>query len=176
MPFSGVLYAGLMYTEDGFKVVEFNCRFGDPELQPIAMLLQEDIIPILKDVADGISIEPYKNKLLCNPNLSAACVVMASHGYPGKVAKGAKIHFDFDKIKKVKDITKIFHAGTAWSKNIGLNTNGGRVLGVTGMSNTGVEEAAHLAYSTAKNINWDDSNNNPPHMRTDIGKNVPTSV
>ncbi|MBS0264335.1 MAG: phosphoribosylamine--glycine ligase [Planctomycetes bacterium] len=147
-PFKGVLYAGLMITNQGPKVLEFNTRFGDPEAQPLLIRLKSDLAKLLVAIADG--------KLDQVPPLEwdprpAVCVVMASAGYPGEYQKGAPIRGleEADKIPGVK----VFHAGTEL-KNGQAVTNGGRVLGVTAIGDN-IVEAKLRAYQAVKCIRWD---------------------
>ncbi|MCA9050664.1 MAG: phosphoribosylamine--glycine ligase, partial [Planctomycetaceae bacterium] len=124
-PFSGVLYAGLMLTEQGPKVLEYNVRFGDPEAQPVLMRLKTDLAQVLSLAASGRLAE--LEGLEWDPR-PAVCVVMASDGYPGKYPKGKPIR-GLEDAAEIPD-TKVFHAGTT-PKNSDVVTDGGRVLGVT---------------------------------------------
>jgi len=148
-PFKGVLYAGLMMTKQGPKVLEYNVRFGDPECQPLLMRLKTDLVDIFEATIDGKldQLDP-----LAWDTRSAVCVVMASKGYPGEYEKGFVIH-GLDEAAKVPN-TKVFHAGTTVNEAGEIITNGGRVLGVTGLGDT-VAEAKSAAYSAAKYICWD---------------------
>jgi len=144
-PFSGVLYVGLMLTKDGPKVLEFNCRFGDPECQPIMCLIDEDILPLLLGCANGnLRKEPVSIK-----NGAACCVVMASGGYPGNVVKGFKI----DGLDNHKDDVVVFQAGTKRVHDH-IVSDGGRVLGVTALSRD-IKEARNLAYSHIETIKFE---------------------
>ena len=154
-PFHGCLYAGVILTDDGPKVLEFNARFGDPETQPLMMRLQTDIIPVLQAIIDG---KLNKVKLRWDPR-PAVCVVMASEGYPGSYEKGKQIT-GIEDAEALGDVT-VFHAGTAMHKGK-LVTNGGRVLGVTALGDS-VEAAAALAYQAAEKIHFDGA-----QYRTDI--------
>jgi len=145
--FKGVLYAGLMLTPQGPKVLEFNVRLGDPETQPVLMRLKSDLYAILSAAADG------KMKEL--PDLewderTAVCVVMASEGYPGPISKGHPIR-GIDEADQL-EATKVFHAGTAIEDGAVINT-GGRVLGVTALG-ADVSEAKRKAYEAVKHIRW----------------------
>jgi phosphoribosylamine--glycine ligase len=122
-PYKGILYPGLILTKDGPKVLEFNCRFGDPETQPVLSLLRSDIM----DLFEAIQKKIRRLKLKWQKG-AAVCVVLASKGYPGEYEKGKEIK-GLEKLKEKKDIFT-FHAGT---KNINgkILTNGGRVLGIT---------------------------------------------
>jgi len=155
-PYKGVLYAGLMLTDDGPKVIEFNCRFGDPETQVILPLIQSDLLDMMMTTIDG-TLQNYALKML---NKSAVCVIMASEGYPGSYEKGKEITgLDQD----FGENTLIFHAGTR-RKNGKLITNGGRVLGVTHLASS-LKEAMEGAYNVVKSIHFEDA-----YYRKDIGK------
>ncbi|HJT36255.1 MAG TPA: phosphoribosylamine--glycine ligase [Pirellulales bacterium] len=147
-PFRGVLYAGLMLTNQGPKVLEYNVRFGDPECQPLLMRLKSDLLDLLEATVDGRldSIEP----LVWDPR-PAVCVVMASEGYPGKYQTGRPIR-GLEQAAKVPDV-KVFHAGTATAAGQVI-TNGGRVLGVTALGSN-VAAAKLQAYTAVKAIRWD---------------------
>lgn len=155
-PYKGILYAGLMITDDGPKVLEFNCRFGDPECQPILMRLESDIVPLLLACADG----NLKDVTAQWSNRSTVCVVMASGGYPGSYEKGKEIH-GLKEAGSVENVT-IFHAGTTPDNGRAL-TSGGRVLGVTASGAT-VAEAINTAYLAVSKISWDNA-----VYRKDIG-------
>ncbi len=146
-PFRGVLYAGLMFTNQGPKVLEFNVRFGDPECQPLLMRLKTDLFDVLEAAADG-RLEEI-GPLQWNPH-PAVCVVMASGGYPGKYEVGKPIR-GLEEAAKLPGV-KVFHAGTA---TVGGNivTNGGRVLGVTATGPT-ISAAKLQAYTAVKAIRW----------------------
>lgn len=154
--FKGCLFFGLMLTSDGPKVIEYNCRFGDPETQVVLPLLKTDLFEIFKAVneekLDKIKIEFIKK--------SAVCIILASGGYPEKYEKGKEIHFN--NMNKSKDIF-IFHAGTKKLDNK-IITNGGRVIGLTSIRDT-LQDALNTAYSNIKNISFENS-----YMRDDIGK------
>jgi len=155
-PYRGVLYAGLMVTDDGPKVLEFNCRFGDPEMQPLAMRLKSDIVPILLAITEQrleeCEIQWHEG--------AACCVVMASGGYPGKYEKGKPIT-GLDEAARLEHVV-VFHAGTQLEGGQVL-TNGGRVLGVTARGST-IVEAQKRAYEAVEKIHFDGA-----HYRTDIG-------
>lgn len=155
-PFSGVLYAGLMLTENGPKVIEYNVRFGDPEAQAVLMRLNSDLAQILSLAASGRLAECEGLDWDERP---AVCVVMASEGYPGSYGKGRAIEgiYDADSLKD----TKVFHAGTT-SKEMQVVNSGGRVLGVTALGDT-ILEAKEAAYRAVGKISWDGGWN-----RTDI--------
>lgn len=152
-PFKGVLYFGLMMTPNGVKVIEYNCRFGDPETQVVLPRLKTDLVEIMEAVIDErldeIEIEWEDN--------AAVCVVMASGGYPVEYKKGYEI-FGLD---NVGDLT-VFHAGTAL-KDGKIVTNGGRVLGVTAVGKD-LDEAIKNAYKGVGKISFKDE-----FHRSDIG-------
>ncbi|HWB09998.1 MAG TPA: phosphoribosylamine--glycine ligase [Pirellulales bacterium] len=147
-PFRGVLYAGLMITNQGIKVLEYNVRFGDPECQPLLMRLKSDIVELFEATIDGRldSIEPPQ----WDPR-PAVCVVMASEGYPGKYQTGKPIR-GLEEAARVPDV-KVFHAGTASAAGQ-VVTNGGRVLGVTALGST-IAAAKLQAYTAVKAIRWE---------------------
>jgi phosphoribosylamine--glycine ligase len=147
-PFRGVLYAGLMLTNQGPKVLEYNVRFGDPECQPILMRLKSDLVEVFEATIDGRldRLEPLE----WDPR-PAVCVVMASEGYPGKYQTGRPIR-GLEEAAKVPEV-KVFHAGTATASGQ-VVTNGGRVLGVTALGNT-ISAAKLQAYTAVKAIRWD---------------------
>jgi phosphoribosylamine--glycine ligase len=147
--FRGVLYAGLMLTKQGPKVLEYNARFGDPECQPLLMRLKTDLLDIIESTVDGKldQLDPLKWD-----HRTAVCVVMASKGYPGNYEKGFPIR-GLAEAAQVPN-TKIFHAGTAIREDGTIISNGGRVLSVTGLGNS-VSEAKLAAYTAVKCIRWD---------------------
>ncbi len=155
-PFSGVLYAGIMLTASGPKVLEYNVRFGDPEAQPVLMRLRTDLAHILMLAATGRLSE--LESLNWDPR-PAVCVVMASEGYPGDYEKGHPITgiADADALPDVK----VFHAGTTM-KNGEVVTSGGRALGVTALGDT-IAAAKQNAYAAVSRIKWQGS-----WCRTDI--------
>lgn len=144
-PFKGVLYAGLMITNQGPKVVEFNCRFGDPETQAILPLLEDDLLDLMLAVCDG---QLGRQRVSWSPE-AAVCVVMASGGYPGPYQRGAVIH-GLDQFPKENVI--LFHAGTRREGSQVL-TDGGRVLGVTGLG-ADVDKAVNRAYQAVDSISF----------------------
>ena len=154
--YKGCLYAGLMITDQGPKVVEFNCRFGDPEAQVVLPLMGGDPIEILLRAATG----RIGNLRLEKQSLAAACVVLASGGYPGSYEKGYVI----TGLKAAGEVpgTLVFHAGTK-SDGGNILTAGGRVLGVTAINAT-LPEAIDHAYQAADLIEFDGK-----HLRRDIG-------
>jgi phosphoribosylamine--glycine ligase len=155
-PYKGMLYAGLMIKGDQFSVLEFNCRFGDPECQPLLMRLHTDLVDILNACIDGTL---DKVELVIDPR-PTVCVVMASGGYPGKYTVG-RVITGLQKAAKI-DGVEIFHAGTA-EKARKIVTNGGRVLGVTAIGET-IQEAIDRAYLAVKEIDWQGC-----YYRHDIG-------
>jgi phosphoribosylamine--glycine ligase len=148
-PFKGILYAGLMMTKQGPKVLEYNVRFGDPECQPLLMRLKTDLVDIFEATIDGTLDQMAPLDWDSRP---AVCVVMASKGYPGDYEKGFAIQ-GLNEAAKVPD-TKVFHAGTALNESGAIVNNGGRVLGVTGLGAT-VAEAKQAAYTAVECIRWD---------------------
>jgi phosphoribosylamine--glycine ligase len=147
-PYKGVLYAGLMITGGGPRVLEFNVRFGDPETQPILMRLKSDLLEVLLAVCDGTLDEIT---LRWNPQ-PAVCVVMASGGYPGDYQKGKKIT-GLEEAGRLDDV-QVFHAGTK-QQDGDIVTSGGRVLGVTALGKT-IGEAKARAYEAVERIKFDD--------------------
>ena len=153
--FKGVLYFGLMKTADGVKVIEYNCRFGDPETQVVLPRLKSDLCEIFNAVIDQRldEIDIEWNDDAC------VCVVMASGGYPKNYEKGYKI----DGIKQAESLgALVFHAGTKRSDN-DILTNGGRVLGVTALGDN-LEDAIQKAYKYVDLVNFENA-----HFRKDIG-------
>ncbi len=146
-PYKGVLFAGLMIGQQGPKVIEFNCRFGDPECQPIMARLKSDALDMLLAAAEG---RLDKIKLSFDPR-PALTVVMAANGYPGHYAKGSVIG-GADAAAKVPDAI-VFHAGTARDEEGRLIATGGRVLGVTALGDT-VADAQKKAYAAVDKIEW----------------------
>ena len=146
-PYQGCLYAGLMITEEGPKVVEFNARFGDPETQVILPLLKGDLVKIMQACVDGT----LDTAAVDWEDGAAVCVVMASGGYPKSYKKGYAI----DGLKKAESLgTFVFHAGTA-KKDGKVVTSGGRVLGVTARGG-GIKEATEKAYKGVEAIRFTD--------------------
>ncbi|MFO0868231.1 MAG: phosphoribosylamine--glycine ligase [Pirellulales bacterium] len=147
-PFRGVLYAGLMMTLQGPKVLEYNVRFGDPECQPLLLRLQSDLLDVLEATVDGRLDEIAP--LVWDPR-PAVCVVMASAGYPGPYENGHVIR-GLDEAAQVPDV-KVFHAGTQRNEQGESVTQGGRVLGVTALG-TSIANAKLQAYTAVKCIRW----------------------
>ncbi len=143
--YQGFLYAGMIMTAEGPKVLEFNVRFGDPECQPAMMMLKSDLYPILSSALEG-KLDHVKMEF--NPGASC-CVVLASQGYPKNYKKGLVIS-GLDDAEKVSGV-KVFHAGTKLEKDQIL-TAGGRVLGVTAYSPNGIADAQKLAYESVSKI------------------------
>ena len=151
--FRGCLYFGLMITPDGPKVIEYNCRFGDPETQVVLPLLESDLFTVMRATADGTLAETevkFADK-------SACCVVMASDGYPLSYKKGFEITTDADLEAEV------FVAG-AKLEDGKLLTNGGRVLGVVATAET-LEEAVKKSYANVEKVHFENA-----YYRRDIGK------
>jgi phosphoribosylamine--glycine ligase len=146
-PYKGVLYAGLMITAGGPRVLEFNVRFGDPETQPILMRLKSDLLQVMLAVCDG-TLDQVSLEWDPRPTV---CVVMASGGYPGSYEKDKKITGLKD-AEQLDDVV-VFHAGTA-AKNGALVTAGGRVLGVTAIGQT-IADAKTRAYQAVDKIKFD---------------------
>jgi phosphoribosylamine--glycine ligase len=154
--FKGVLYAGLMIHDGEAKVLEFNARFGDPETQPIMARLDTDLVDIIEAILNGTLA---KVDIKWKPD-SAVCVVMASGGYPGSYDKG-KVIGGLEKAAKLDGVA-VFHAGTAF-KDGKIVTDGGRVLGVTGLGPV-VAAAIDNAYKGVREITFEGA-----HFRKDIG-------
>jgi phosphoribosylamine---glycine ligase len=155
-PFKGVLYAGLMITATGPKLIEYNARFGDPETQVLMMRLKSDLLPALVATADGV-LEHFDLRWHDD---AALTVVMAANGYPGEYAKGSEIR-GLDAARAVEGV-EIFHAGTA-SEGLRVLATGGRVLNVTARGKT-VREAQQRAYRAVAKIDWPGG-----FCRSDIG-------
>ena len=144
-PYRGVLYAGLMLTPEGPKLVEYNARFGDPECQVMMMRLKSDIVPVLEAAATG----SVGNMTLDWHDDAAMTVVMAAEGYPGSYDKGTVIK-DLDKVDAE---AMVFHAGTARAEDGTITATGGRVLNVTARGKT-VAQAQASAYAGVNAIDW----------------------
>jgi len=155
-PYTGVLFAGLMITEDGPKVLEYNVRFGDPECQVLMARLNSDVV----DAFDAVACGQLNNIKLSWLKQAALIVVMASKGYPGPFEKGTKIR-NLSQVDEIDDVM-VFHAGTKSLDNQ-LVANGGRVLGVTALGNT-IQEAQSRAYKAVDKIDWPNG-----FCRRDIG-------
>ncbi len=146
-PFRGVLYAGVMATPQGPRILEYNCRFGDPEAQPILMRLQTDLCELLEAVVDDTLGDLSEEQLRWDPR-PAVCVVMASQGYPGNYAKGKLIR-GLEEAAQLPEV-KVFHAGTRRDGEA-IVTDGGRVLGVTALGET-LAAARQRAYEAVGKI------------------------
>ena len=147
-PFRGILYAGLMLTPHGPRVLEYNVRFGDPECQPLLMRLKTDLIDLIEATVDRRLVEIGQLEWDPRPSI---CVVMASQGYPGKYEKGHVIR-GIEDANAISDV-KVFHAGTQLVDGE-VRSNGGRVLGVTAVGDS-VAAAKLQAYKAVKCIRWD---------------------
>ncbi len=155
--YKGVLYCGLMMTARGPMVLEFNCRFGDPETQPILMRMESDLLDALEaSIAGNISGEGFEWS-----TDASACVVMASGGYPGTYEAGKKIT-GLEDAAKLEDVT-VFHAGTS-KRDGSYYTSGGRVLGVTARG-ADLQRALDRAYAAVEKIRFEGA-----HYRKDIGQ------
>jgi phosphoribosylamine--glycine ligase len=156
-PYTGFLYAGLMITADGTpKVIEFNCRFGDPETQPIMLRMRSDLVAHCLAALRG-ELDSERAEWDPRPALG---VVLAAGGYPGSYAKGLPI----SGLPEAPPVDrKVFHAGTALSESGEVITTGGRVLCATALGNT-VREAQQAAYELAAQIHWEGM-----FYRSDIG-------
>jgi len=164
LDYRGIIYFGLMITKDGPKVLEFNCRYGDPEAQVTLPLVEEDLVDLtLATLAKGL-----KKIRLKENNHACVCVVLASKGYPGEYEKGKEI-FGLDEVEKMENVI-VFHAGTRSvspghqvTGSLVFLTNGGRVLGVTGVDED-IEKAIKCAYQAVEKIRFEGM-----HYRKDIG-------
>lgn len=157
--FKGCLYFGLMLTPGGPKVIEYNCRFGDPETQVVLPLLESDLLAVMQATTNGTLAEtPVQFSAK-----SAACVILASGGYPQHYEKGKPITGLADGQLPAGGAT-VYHAGTAWDATGALVTSGGRVLGVTAVADT-LPAALDAAYRAADNISFEGL-----HRREDIGQ------
>lgn len=157
--FSGCLYFGLMLTEEGPKVIEYNCRFGDPETQVVLPLLDGDLFDIMLHVSKGTLEEADVNFA----EDAACCVVMASEGYPKSYKKGFEITIP-------DDISDVYVAGAKLSQEGELLTDGGRVLGVTERGNT-ISDAIEKAYKSVEKVTFDNA-----YYRKDIGQKALKAV
>jgi phosphoribosylamine--glycine ligase len=155
-PFKGCLYFGLMLTPKGPKVIEYNCRFGDPETQVVLPLLKTDLLTVMRAVESGtlgqLSTEWRSG--------AAACVILASGGYPGHYEKGKVITLP----DTLPENITVYHAGDALTAEGALVTSGGRVLGVTATADT-LEAALRDAYAAAGTIDFEGK-----YLRRDIGR------
>ena len=154
-PFRGCLYFGLMITKDGPKVIEYNCRFGDPETQAVLPLLESDLFAIMRATTEGTLAQAdvrFRDGASC-------CVVLASGGYPEKYETGKPI----SGIPEAEKSAYVYHAGTKMLEDGTLVTSGGRVLGVTAVADD-LSKAIRFAYEAADHIRFDGL-----HRREDIG-------
>jgi len=155
--YKGILYAGLMIDGTDIKVLEYNCRFGDPEAQPLLMRMRSDIVPLMNTISKGGvaqgDIQWYDR--------ASVCVVLASKGYPGDYKKG----FQIDRIDDVNNMdgVLVFHSGTS-KDNSNIVANGGRVLGVTALGDS-IPDAISAVYKAVNHIDCESL-----YFRTDIGK------
>ena len=156
-PYKGVLYAGLMITPSGPKLIEYNARFGDPETQVLILRLKSDLLPALIACVDG-QLSSFDLRW---DSASAVCVVMATKGYPGNYTKGSVIR-GIDTLKD-NDNMKIFHAGTTRSSEGQIIADGGRVLGVTALG-ADISLAQRNAYLAVDKVHWPEG-----FFRRDIG-------
>ena len=157
-PFMGTLFAGMMITNEGPKVVEFNCRLGDPETQVLLPLLDSDLLDIMESCVNG-TLESSDVKWSSN---SSVAIVLASGGYPNSYSTGHRI----DGLSHLDEKTKIFHAGTTTNSKGEVVTNGGRVLSVNAVAKN-MDLARSTAYAGAKRISFKDV-----YMRNDIANDV----
>lgn len=158
--FRGCLYFGLMLTKNGPKVIEYNCRFGDPETQVVLPLLESDLLTIMQATTSG-TLEETEVRFAEG---AAACVVLASGGYPQKYQTG----YPISGLKEAAQTASVFHAGTKLDSQGEVVTAGGRVLGVTATAAT-LKEAIAKAYAAAEKISFTDL-----HKRNDIGQRALT--
>jgi len=157
--YQGFLYAGLMLTNQGPRVLEYNCRLGDPETQPLLMRLQSDLLPYLLATAEG-KLDTLEAPVW-DPRV-AVCVVACSGGYPGDFKKGVPI-FGIDRVAVGPDL-QVFHSGTSQKLGGDLLTAGGRVLAVTALG-TDAAAARQRAYAALQQIEF-----HGMHYRRDIGQ------
>jgi len=162
--YKGVLYTGLMINGDDVRVLEYNCRFGDPEAQPLLFKMDNDIVPIMVEAAEG---KLGKHRRIEYKEGVAICVVMASRGYPGNYEKGLELK-KITLLNNREDVA-VFHAGTKFC-NRRIVTNGGRVIGITCMGDN-VEDAIEKVYERIRII--DDG---VLHYRTDIGDKAKSNL
>ena len=158
-PFQGILYAGLMVTDQGPKLIEYNARFGDPECEVMMLRMASDLLPLLKAAADG-DLSQAKVKW---HDAAAMTVIMCAPNYPATPEKGSVIA-SLDKVNALEN-TRVFHAGTAM-KDGKLVANGGRVLAVCGVGSD-VKSAQSTAYAGVKDVDWPEG-----FYRNDIGWQV----
>ena len=154
--FRGCLYFGLMVTQDGPKVIEYNCRFGDPETQVVLPLLRSDLLTIMQATVNGTLAETE----VVFAEESACCVVLASGGYPQKYQTG----YPISGLKEAGATAEVYHAGTKLGENGEILTSGGRVLGITAVAPT-LDLAIKEAYNAAEKVSFINL-----HKRHDIGQ------
>lgn len=159
-PFKGVIFFGLMLTEEGPKVLEYNARFGDPEAQVVLPRLKNDIIDVMEACVDG-TLDTIKIEF---EDRATVCVVLASDGYPVAYEKG-KVITGLENFEGKEDYY-CFHAGTKFDEKGNVVTNGGRVLGITATADT-LKEARAKAYEATEWVQFDNK-----YMRHDIGKAI----
>ena len=157
-PFQGILYAGLMLTNDGPKLIEYNVRFGDPECQVIMTRIKSNLFEAIIAATDH-TLENFNLRFYDDASMT---VVMASEGYPGKYKKNTIIK-GIDKVNKIPNV-KVFHAGTTINKSGDIVSNGGRVLSITAKAKD-IKTARKIVYKAIKNIEWQEG-----FYRKDIGK------
>ena len=157
-PFQGILYAGLMLTNDGPKLIEYNVRFGDPECQVIMTRIKSNLFEAIIAATDH-ALENFNLRFYDDASMT---VVMASEGYPGKYKKNTIIK-GIDKVNKIPNV-KVFHAGTTINKSGDIVSNGGRVLSITAKAKD-IKAARKIVYEAIKNIEWQEG-----FYRKDIGK------
>ncbi len=165
--YNGVLYAGIMITDEGPKVLEFNVRFGDPETQAILPRLKSDLLEVMLAASEEKLNRVKKRGNLNWDARTCVCVVCSSGGYPGEYEKGKEI-LGLEEVEKMQDVV-VFHAGTqrlndSTTQRPKTVTNGGRVLGVTGLGNT-IKEAIEHTYQAVERIHFEGM-----HYRRDIGR------
>ena len=146
--YSGVLYVGIMWTQEGPRVLEYNCRLGDPETQPVLLRMKTDFVDLLEATATS---GPSTASIQWDPR-SALCLVLASDGYPENPGKGQLISGDL--FSEIDDDVQVFHAGTRFAETGEVVVSGGRVLGVTALGED-LEEARLKAYSRADQIHFE---------------------
>ncbi len=164
-PYKGVLYAGMILTSDGPKVLEFNCRMGDPETQAVLPVVKNDLLRLFLDASAG-KLDP-STSIEVDPS-PAVCVVMASHGYPGSYPKGLPIT-GLEYVQACTDCV-VFHAGTRTGEDGSVLTAGGRVLGVVGRGGD-IAQAIGTAYASLSKIHFEGA-----QYRRDIGKRAIISL
>jgi phosphoribosylamine--glycine ligase len=155
--YKGVLYAGVMIKDGEPKVLEFNCRFGDPEAQPLLTRMKSDMVPLLLAVVD----ERLSGKTIEWRSEASVCVVMVSRGYPGDYRKDLEIN-GLKEVESMENI-HVFHSGTAF-QNGKYVTDGGRVIGITSLGKT-VSDAIDTAYNAVREVKCESL-----YYRTDIGE------